>query len=62
MKDAHALIFCIEQHLADDKKQLAAIERQADAVTAALNELMMRLRREIDASSASIPGACHLRG
>ena len=61
-KDAHDLINAIDEHLADDARQLAAVQKQADSVHAAYADLMTRLRLEIDAASGGTCGACHLRG
>ena len=62
MTDPTALIDAIDEHLAQDEKQLRRIVEQSTAVRSAYENLLERLRREIDASSTSIPGAFHLRG
>jgi hypothetical protein len=62
MNDLRDLINAIEDHLAEDKRQLAAIETQADAVGEALADLMTRLSLEIDAAAGSWNGTRHLRG
>jgi hypothetical protein len=62
IKDAHELIKAIDEHLADDARQLAAVQTQADSVHAAYADLMTRLRLEIEAASGGARGAHHLRG
>jgi hypothetical protein len=62
MNDPQGLIHRIAQHLAEDRKQLAAFEHQADAVTAAYADLMKRIGLEIEAAAGPHNGACHLRG
>jgi hypothetical protein len=62
MIDPNKLILAIDEQLAQDEIQLRRIVQQDDEVRSAYDELLTRLRREIDATSASIPGACHLRG
>jgi hypothetical protein len=60
--DARELIAVIDEHLADDARQLAAVQAQAESVHAAFAELMTRLRIEIDAAAGGTCGARHLRG
>ena len=62
IKDAHELIKAIDEHLADDARQLAAVQKQADSVHAAYADLMTRLRLEIEAASGGASGGHHLRG
>jgi hypothetical protein len=62
IKDAHDLVKAIDEHLADDARQLAALHEQADSVHAAYADLMTRLRLEIEAASGGTCGARHLRG
>lgn len=65
MKDMHSLIDAIDDHLAEDEKQLAQVQQQHDAVHADFASLMTRLRREIEAASGRASGssaALHLRG
>ena len=62
MNDAEHLIHDIEQHLAEDKEQLAAYEQQADAVAAAYADLMKRIRLEIETAAGARHAAWHLRG
>jgi hypothetical protein len=62
IKDAHDLISAIDEHLADDARQLAAVQRQADSVHAAYADLMTRLRLEIEAASGGSFGTRHFRG
>ncbi len=62
IKDARDLVAVIDEHLADDVRQLAAVQAQADSVHAAFADLMTRLRLEIDAASGGTCGARHLRG
>ena len=62
MIDASAISDAIDAHLAEDEVQLRRVVEQAAAVRDDFDHLMARLRHEIDASTVSIPGACHLRG
>ncbi len=62
MSDPNHLVSAIDTHLAADEKQLRRIVQQEDEVRSAYSDLLARLRREIDASSTVVPGACHLRG
>lgn len=62
IKDAQELIKAIDEHLADDARQLVAVQKQADSVHAAYADLMTRLRLEIEAASGGSCGAHHLRG
>lgn len=62
MNDAAHLIHDIEQHLAEDKEQLAAYEQQADAVATAYADLMKRIRLEIEIAAGARHAAWHLRG
>lgn len=62
MFDAEATIRAIDEHLAGDEKQLRRVVDQANAVQRDFEDLIARLRREIDASTGLSPGACHLRG
>jgi hypothetical protein len=62
MNDARNLISAIEDHLGEDRKQLAAIEQQADAVADAYTDLMKRLRLEIEAAAGPREDAYRLRG
>jgi len=62
MSHASALIDAIDAHLATDDKQLRRIVRQTQEVLSAFEELLARLRREVEAGSTSTPGAYHLRG
>lgn len=62
VRDARDLIAAIDEHLADDARQLAAVQKQADSVHAAYADLMTRLRLEIDAAAGGTCGARHLRG
>lgn len=62
IQDARDLIAAIDEHLADDARQLAAVQNQADSVHAAYADLMTRLRLEIDAAHGGTCGARHLRG
>jgi hypothetical protein len=62
IKDARELIAVIDEHLADDARQLAAVQAQAESVHAAFADLMTRLRLEIDAARGGASGARHLRG
>ena len=58
----HELVKAIDEHLADDARQLAAVQEQGDSVHAAYADLMTRLRLEIEAASGGTCGARHLRG
>lgn len=62
MNDTRELVKAIEAHLAEDERQLAAIQHQADAVAEALDGLMARLRIEIEAAADGRDGAYRLRG
>ena len=62
INDAHDLVKAIDEHLADDARQLAAVQKQADSVHAAYADLMTRLRLEIEAASGGTCGGRHLRG
>ena len=60
--DAHDLIAAIDDHLADDARQLAATEAQAESVHAAFAGLLARLRLEIEVARGGTTGEHHLRG
>ena len=62
IQDARDLISAIDEHLADDARQLAAVQKQADSVHSGYADLMTRLRLEIDAAAGGNYGARHLRG
>lgn len=59
---AQELIHMLDEQLRGDDEMMARLSQQADEVHTAFDDLLARLRREIDASSSAIPGACHLRG
>ena len=61
-EDARDLIAAIDEHLADDERQLEAVQTQADSVRAAYGDLMRRLRLEIDAAAGGAGASRHLRG
>lgn len=62
INNAHDLIAAIDDHLADDARQLALVRAQADSVREAFADLMTRLRGEVDAARGGSTGARHLRG
>ncbi len=62
VNDARDLIAVINEHLADDARQLDAMQKQVDSVHGAYADLLTRLRLEIDAASGGNSGARHLRG
>jgi hypothetical protein len=61
MSNAAAMIDAIDAHLAADEAQLRRIVEQTEAVRSAFDDLMARLRREIEASGHS-PEMHRLRG
>jgi hypothetical protein len=63
MFDADAIIHAIDGQLAADEKQLRQVVEQADSVRHDFDDLIVRLRREIEASAPpSLAGAHRLRG
>lgn len=54
------LVHAIDELLACDAEQLQTLRAETQAVHSAFDDLMQRLRHEIEAKSA--PGATHLRG
>jgi hypothetical protein len=61
MNTAPGLLHALDELLVEDDKQLRHLRAQTDEAHAAFDDLMARLRREIE-SARGPAGATHLRG